>query len=80
MPVDRFEPTGPEAPSGFGPVTPHLSAGGEDHARGWHERVKTKGGGNVPPLDANKVVPRVTLAEQFRARMEEGPKRGKKGR
>ena len=86
MPDDRFESGAPQPPAGFGPVKPHLSAGGEvlagggDHEQGWQEPFKTKGGGKVPSLDSEKVVPRVSLAEQFRARMADGPKRGKKGR
>jgi hypothetical protein len=80
MPVDRFEPSTPQPPAGFGPVKQHLSSGGEDHAQGWLEPVTTKGGGNVPRLDPDRVVPKVSLAEQFRARVAEGPKRGKSGR
>lgn len=80
MPDDRFESGAPQPPAGFGPVKSHLSAGGGDHEQGWQEPFKTKGGGKVPSLDSEKVVPKVSLAEQFRARMAEGPKRGKKGR
>lgn len=80
MPDDRFESGAPQSPAGFGPVKPHLSAGGGDHEQGWQEAFKTKGGGKVPSLDSERVVPRVSLAEQFRARMADGPKRGKRGR
>jgi hypothetical protein len=80
MSDDRFESGAPQRPAGFGPVQPHLTAGGEDHEQGWSEPVKSKGGGKIPRLDANREVPKVPLAEQFRARAAEGPRRRKRAR
>jgi hypothetical protein len=80
MADDRFESGAPQPPAGFGPVQPHLSHGGADHEQGWTEPGRTRGGGKVPRLDPDRVVPKVSLAEQVRARMAEGPRRGRKGR
>jgi hypothetical protein len=80
MADDRFESGAPQPPGGFGPVKPHLSHGGGDHEQGWQEPVRTRGGGKVPRLDRDKEIPKVSLAEQFRARVAEGPKRGRRGR
>lgn len=80
MSVDRFDSTRPKRPAGFGPVQPHMSAGGEDHEQGRREPIKKAVGGKVPRLDPNRVVPEVSLAEQFRARLAEAPKRPRKGR
>lgn len=76
MSDERLESGAPQRPTGFGPVQPHLSAGQQDHKQGWNEPGETKGGGKTPRLDTGRVVPKVSLAEQFRARMAEGPSRG----
>jgi hypothetical protein len=80
MPDEGFEDNAPQPPSGFGPVKSHLSAGREDHERGWREHAEIAGGGQVPPLRSDLVLSKEPLAERFRARIAEGPTRGKKGR
>jgi hypothetical protein len=58
-------------PQSFGPVRPHRTDHREDHERGWQEATETPEG-RVPPARA---APRVTLAAQFRERLEQGPER-----
>ena len=80
MPVDAFEGGTPVPPAGFGPVKAHLSSGREDHEAGSREPAETKGGGKVPPIPSGRILSKVPLAEQFRSRLAEGPRKGKKGR
>ena len=80
MAVEPFPGSSPQPPGGFGPVKPHLSPGGEDHEPGWRGAAETKGGGKVPRIDPKRTVSKVSLAEQFKARVAKGRDEETKGR
>lgn len=59
----------------FGPVRPHLVHKSDDHEQGWREEVETQGGGEVPPLRAERTLSRVPLAQQFAERVKQAESR-----